>query len=372
MFDIASVDNKGFSENIVTAPVSPIGQRTYVHSEYATAVALPTTMNVFPSRQDRPSFQMHKEANQEQPMHPLYRYAYVTDKYEGLIVVDVETLTDGDPDNNFFERGATFNPEGILNGAINITIAGNYAYISCDRGLVVVDINEPLKPKVVAEIGSPALVKPKVVAVQFRYAFVLDREGMKVIDVTFPDQPKFVAGALVPIKEANDIYVARGYAYIAAGSEGLVMVDILKPEAPKIEQTFTAEGKINDARGVRVAATYSSLFAYVADGKNGLRVIQLTSPESQPNYFGWNPTPVPELIATYQTRGPALALSKGLDRDRAVDESGNQVSVFGRLGSRPFNLEEQQRLYVRDGKIFTVTNDPPSPPLPYGPLLASP
>ena len=114
----------------------------------------------------------------------------MTDNYEGLIVVDVETLTDGDPDNNFFERGTTFNPEGLLNGAINITIGGNYAYISCDR-------------------------------------------------------------------------------------------------------------------------------------------------------------------------------------DRAVDESGNQVSVFGRLGSRPSNLEEQ-RLYVRDGKIFTVTNDPPSPPLPYAPLLASP
>ena len=31
----------------------------------------------------------------------------------------------------------------------------------------------------------------------------------------------------------------------------------------------------------------------------------------------------------------ALALSKGLDRDRAVDETGGQIAVFGRLGSRP-------------------------------------
>ena len=238
--------------------------------------------------------------------------------------------------------------------------------------MVVVGIDDPLNPTVVAVVGAPGIKNPRVVAVQFRYAFVLDSEGMKVIDVTFPEEPKLVPNVVVPLVEANDIYVARGYAYIAAGAQGLVMVNILKPEEPRIEQIFTAEGQINDARGVRVAATYSSLFAYVADGKNGLRVIQLTSPESQPNYYGWNPTPVPQLIATYQTRGPALALSKGLDRDRTVDESGNQVSVFGRLGSRPFNLEEQQRLYLRDGKIFTVTNDPPSPPLPYGPLLASP
>ena len=57
----------------------------------------------------------------------------------------------------------------------------------------------------------------------------------------------------------------------------------------------------------------------------------------------------PKLIATYHTHGPALAISKGLDRDRAVDESGNQVAVFGRRGGRPFNLEEMRRMYLRDG-----------------------
>jgi hypothetical protein len=53
-----------------------------------------------------------------------------------------------------------------------------------------------------------------------------------------------------------------------------------------------------------------------------------------------------------------------LDRDRAVDESGNQVSIFGRLGSRPFTLPEQQKLYLRNGQVFTVTNEPPGPPRP--------
>jgi hypothetical protein len=365
VFDIANVDNKGFSENLVTAPVSPLGQRTYVKSKYATAVALPTTMPVSPSRQDREAFTKHAVGNQEQPMHPLYRYAYVTDTYEGLIVVDVETLSDGDPDNNFLTRGATFNPDGVLNGAIGITIAGTYAYISCDRGLVVVSIDDPLHPKVVSEVGAPALNKPRVVAVQFRYAFVVDAEGLKVIEITFPERPRVVAKAVVPLAEAHDLYVARGYAYIAGGKQGLVIVDVEKPEEPKIDQIFTADGQIDDARSVRVGSTNASLFGYVADGKNGLRVLQLTSPPTQPNYYGFNPKPVPQLIATYKTHGPAIALSKGLDRDRAVDESGNQVSIFGRLGSRPFNLEEQHRLYLKNGQLFTVTNEPPGPPRPF-------
>jgi hypothetical protein len=44
-----------------------------------------------------------------------------------------------------------------------------------------------------------------------------------------------------------------------------------------------------------------------------------------------------------------------------VDESGNQLSVFGRRGARPFTLEEMQRLYLRDGKLYTVTDTPPGP-----------
>ncbi len=114
---------------------------------------------------------------------------------------------------------------------------------------------------------------------------------------------------------------------------------------------------INDARGVKVASTNASVFAYVADGRNGLRVVQLTSPKDTPGYLGFSPKPTPRLIATRLTGGLALAISKGLDRDRAVDESGNQVSVFGRLGSRPFTLEEQQRLYMRDGNVWTVTDE---------------
>jgi hypothetical protein len=364
VYDVANVDNKGFSENLVTAPVSPLGQRTSVKSRYATAVALPTTMPVSPSRQDRPEFQKHAKGNQEQAMHSLYRYAYVTDLYEGLIVVDVEPLSDGDPDNNFLSRAATFNPDGILNGATHITIAGHHAYISCERGVVVVSLDDPLTPKVVADFRAASLLKPGAVAIQFRYAFIVDGEGMKVVDVTNPEAPRPVPSATVRLQGGRDLYVARGYAYVAAGAEGLVIIDIEKPEQPRIDQRFTADGQINDAYSIRVGSTNASLFAYLADGKNGLRVIQLTSPQSQPNYYGFNPRPVPELIATYKTKGPAIALSKGLDRDRAVDESGHQVSVFGRLGSRPFNLEEQRRLYMRNGTVFTVKNDPPGPPEP--------
>ena len=119
---------------------------------------------------------------------------------------------------------------------------------------------------------------------------------------------------------------------------------------------------MNDTRDVKIAMTNASLFAYVADGKNGLRVVQLTSPDETPTYQGFSPKPAPKLIATRRTRGPALAVSKGIDRDRAVDESGHQVAVFNRLGSRPFTLAEMQRLYLRDGRVYAVSDEPPAAP----------
>jgi hypothetical protein len=304
--------------------------------------------------------------NEEQPIHPLYAYLYVVDRYEGLILVNAATLLDGDPLNNYLRRAldearypkGAFNPGGILNGANNITIAGHFAYITTDERLVIVDLNEPLNPRIAKEIE---LNEPRAVAIQFRYAFAVDRDGLKVIEVTRPEDARLIAGAVVPLAHAHDVYVARTYAYVANGEDGVAIVDVEQPEKPHLDQMFNADGKLNDVHQVKVAMTNASLFAYVADGKNGLRILQLTSPETMPEYAGFSPRPRPRLIATFKTKGEALGVSKGLDRDRAADESGNQVSVFGRRGARPFRLEEMMRmLRTKDGSgdWFRVSDRP--------------
>jgi len=351
VYDIADLDNKDFAERFTTAPVSPLGQRTYVSTRDATAVLLPTTLLIDPTRSHRPE-------NLEQPVPLEAAYAFVTDRYEGLVPVNVGTLGDGNPDNNFFERGPGFNPGGALDGATGGAIAGNYAYVLCDRGIAVVDLSEPEHPRLVATVTAPYIVKPRAIAVQFRYAFVVDSQGLKVVDVTFPQRPRAVEGAALTIPDARNIYVARTYAYVSGGAQGLVIVDVKQPEHPAIDQVFNAGGQINDLNDTRLGMTDASVYAYLADGKNGLRVVELISPDSTPGYLGFSPRPTPSLIATYRTRGPALAIPKGLDRDRAVDESGNQLAVFGRRGARPLTLSEAQKLYLRDGKLYTVSDMP--------------
>lgn len=360
IYDVANIDQKGFSERMTTAPVSGLGQRFHIKTRYATAIASPSTLAIDPTRKHLPENEEAENRDDKQPIHPIYAFLYATDKHEGLIVIGnpktgVGTLLDGDPTNNFLRRALTWNPDGRLNGANSITIAGVYAYITCARGLVIVNLNNPLEPRIAGEIGAPDIRNPRAVQVQFRYAFVCDADGVKVVDVTDPEKARPVSGAAVSLAEANNIYLVRTYAYVAAGRQGLAVLDIERPERPRIDQIYNADGAINDARDVKVGMTNVSLFAYLADGRNGLRVVQLTSPEWTPGNSGFSPRPTPRLIATRLTRGPALAVSEGLDRDRGVDESGNQLSVFGRRGARPLNLAEMRRMYLKeDGGLFTV------------------
>jgi hypothetical protein len=403
IFDVANIDHKGFSERMTTQPFSPLGMRFYVKSKYATAIASPTTLGVDPTRTHRPENEEAIYRDDKQMIPLVYAFLYGTDKYEGLIVIGneydnkkhgpgVATLLDGIPTNNFIKRALAWNPDGVLNGANNIILAGTYAYITADKGLAIVDLTNPLAPRLVKMIGEPFLKHPRAVNVQFRYAFVCDQEGVKVIDVTDPEKARPVEGAVVPLKEAKAIYPVRTYAYVAGGSQGLVILDIENPEKPRIDQVYNAEGKIKNANDVKVGMTNVSLYAYIADagsghhgeseshgggeqktngeqhgggeqktgehagghGEYGLRIVQLFSPEETPGFLGFSPRPTPRLISVFNTHEPALAISEGIDRDRAVDESGNQLSVFGRRGARPLNLEETRRMYMRNGELWRV------------------
>ena len=350
-YDVASVGNKGVSQPIISAPFSKLGQNLHIASTNATCMAIPTGQPINPQRNTA----VMREINQEQPFLPIYSYVAITDSVEGLILANVETLADGEFRNNRLKRAVTWNPDTVLKGARHITLAGEVAFIAADAGLVVVDLHDPLAPRLAKVLP---LVDARASAVQFRYLWVTDKEGLKLFDVIRLLDPVPVASGTVPLADARRIYVARTYAYVAAKGEGLVIVNVTRPEAPKIYQRVTLGGSLNDAEDVIVGSTNASLFAYVADGRNGLKVLQLTSPDSQRNFYGFSPEPKPELIAWARTPSPAVALSKGIDRDRAVDETGGQIAVFGRLGSRPFNRPEMEKLFLnRNRAPWQVSDD---------------
>ena len=352
VLDIANIHNKDVAQRLLESTLAPgIGQNQNVDTKCAMWVTLSVPLPIDPTRTQRPE-------NEEQKVSQIFRYAFVADYVEGLVVVDYLSLLDGNPSNNDLQRVATFNPKGMLTSAVKVKIWGEHAYVlTKDYGLYIINISDPLCPRLVSLVPLNCATS---IDFQFRYAFVTDADGLKTVDITHPEKPFIAAG--LSLDDARDVWVTKTYAYVAAGRNGIAIVDVETPVRPKLFQWFNANGCINDATGIVTAIEGNSYFAFVADGCNGLKVIQLLSPADGSRVKGFSPEPAPQLIATYKTKGPALSVTEGLPRDRFVDYDGNQIGVLGRRGSRPFNLEEQYRLYRRSGEIYTVTDTPANAP----------
>ncbi len=293
-------------------------------TRYATAVAAPTTIAPDPTRVQKPE-------NREQPIHAMYGYIFVVDRYEGLILVPAGTLLDGNPLNNYLRRELTFNPDGILCGAREHHDCRYFRLylLRCGAGCCRARRSQAAvrfqrdRSRCAAQTGGGSG------AVPLRVRLRRGRAQSARRDRTLPAARPVAA---LPLAEAHNVYVARTYAYVAGGKQGLIIVDVTNPEAPFVDQVYNAGGCINDLHDVKLGSrTPASLRTWRMES-NGMRIVQLTSPET-PGNMGFSPRPTPVLIATRKIPkdGHALAISEGVDRDRAVDESGNQIAVFGRL-----------------------------------------
>ena len=77
------------------------------------------------------------------------------------------------------QRG--FHPLRLFGSVRHIQLAGHNAFIGTEDKLIVVDLNDPLKPKVVSSLPFKQV---RGIAVQFRFAFVTDADGFHVVDIT--------------------------------------------------------------------------------------------------------------------------------------------------------------------------------------------
>ena len=82
---------------------------------------------------------------------------------------------------------------------------------------------------------------------------------------------------------AHDVFVQGDYAYVADGEEGLRIINVENPAFPYSEGHFNTSGF---AKAVFVSGSY----AYVADGENGLQIVNISIP-STPDSAGWFNTP---------------------------------------------------------------------------------
>src|SRR5205814_5209649 len=196
------------------------------------------------------------QKNEKQPIDLFYAFIYNCDRQQGLVISNVATMVDGNPDNNFLKESDTvrFNPNGALSGATFVAATGHRLYMTTPRGLFVIDVSDATHPRIVGELTNGFLRNPRCIAVQFRYGFITDDDGLKIVDLTEPTRPIPIPRATLRLKYAGRLYVARTYAYVANGPEGLAIIDVENPERPFIDQTFNAGGALNDTRAVQIGS----------------------------------------------------------------------------------------------------------------------
>lgn len=338
--------------SIPASPQSVLPSSPSAKSRAVTVAAL-TPVPLAPLPEAPPILGMSAPPSPSVPSRPVtdtacaHRFLFVADKFEGLILLGAGGTHAGKGGGPLLKREITFNPGGLLNGACSVTGVAQFAYICCDRGLVVVALEHPREPQVTAIVPFR---KPTDVQVRAGHAFVCDADGITSLDAS--DLARPAPRALLPLSDAHRMALARNHAYVAAGRTGLAILDIENPEHFRIEQVFNAGGQINDLRDVKIVIERGSEFAYLADGKNGLRVVHL-QPLDSPGGL------VPRLVATHPlpAGGDAQVIGWAIDRDRIIDANGYQSGVIG-INPHPLSLEEQRRAFERHDQPWYVHDDP--------------
>ena len=306
VFDIAFIDHKGFSERIITAPVSPAGPAVLRPDPVRHGRRLADARSP-PTRRATHQPENHEQTGPRDVRLPLRRR-----QGRRLDPVAGRHDLDGNPLNNFLEPRGDLQPRQHPQGArAHHDRRDLRLHLLRRRASWSSSLDDPKQPAVTSVIGETFLHQPRAVQAQFRYGYVCDEEGIKVLDITDLAHPQPVSA--LPMRRCPQHLPGADLRLRRRRAEGPGDPRHREPRrSPRIDQVFNAGGCINDLHDVKLGITYVSEFAYLADGKNGLRVVQLTSPET-PGNKGFSPRPTPRLIATFKLPlgGQARSRSQG-------------------------------------------------------------
>ena len=211
------------------------------------------------------------------------QYAYLAAGKLGLVIADVSNPTRPEVVSIYDTPGSAENVvvnESIvytLNQNIQITqtqtasqTISTFAYVADgDKGILILDVNNPSTPMVVGQLALTGEAHTLVVANNYAYV-ACGSAGLQIADVTLPTHP-FVVGSLDTNGDAQDVAVANNYAYVANGNQGVSVIDVFEPFAPREVGTIDSTGP---TQGLAVAGAY----VYSAGGRQGVSIVDISNP----------------------------------------------------------------------------------------------
>lgn len=232
-------------------------------------------------------------------------YAYIADYDSGLQVVDISDPSAPVLVGNYLTS----------HDADDIEVGGNYAYLVIGylKRLEVIDITDPTSPVFYGNCDmGPNYISG--IDLDGDYAYVGNQyDGLKVIDISDPANPVVVGS--YDTYYADDVEVSGNYAYVADRSAGLQVIDISDPTNPVYAGSYDPEWS---ALGIEICGDYLFIPSYFA---NGLRVMDISDPTT------------PTEIGDFDTPGMCIWVDVAGDNAYVADgaEGLQVIQVFQRL-----------------------------------------
>ncbi len=159
--------------------------------------------------------------------------------------------------------------------ASDLAVSGNYAYIADSHGYIsILDVSDPSEPFIIGvKIDSP---DPRKLFIKDQTLYIADASGLRIVDIAKPLAPVLLsttATAGIPVS----VYVHENRAYMAEGNKGVDIFDVSNTSNPVLLSTITTA---DNACDVSVVQQDSTIFALIADGSSGLKIINVSNVEA--------------------------------------------------------------------------------------------
>ena len=262
--------------------------------------------------------------------------AYVTGN-KGVQIIDVQ-----DP-----ESPKKIGIIKLRNGAFGIFVESNRAYIAGAReGFFIADVSDPQNPGIIGRYSKKKGVTLNV-SINGKYAYVVMREGeLLVLDIQDEEEPRLLEDIHVG-NAGTEIFLHKNLLYYSNHNSGLVVFDVSEPSSPKRLSVVSGTGGV-------FGTDIKEDLLFLGCHNQGLRILDISDPSvprvngtfnfsSEANYVASNEY----LYVADQNDGIIHVLDLG-DPSRPV----SLASLGGYMPHRMFYGGGY--LYVADGKFGLV------------------
>ncbi len=157
---------------------------------------------------------------------------------------------------------------------------------SPNYGLNIVNVSDPAKATRIGGVQSFGSTEGIALSSDNRYVYLADDTHVVVVDVANLSKPKIIGDVKLSTGSAKAVALTpdNKYLLVASGSAGLHIVDISKPTQPLIiSRIDTKGGEAQD-----VISSLNGSVAYVADGFSGVSIVNINSPTNPVRMATWN------------------------------------------------------------------------------------